>query len=544
MALVFIPFDDLSVSAIAATPITSIDYSFIQAGEEKSHSFRIGNTSAGSVSLTLVSSSDLVSLLPATSFTLAPDQITDTITATINVPLSALTVTESIVLTATSDEGATSMTLDYVSVGANTARDSEYPERRTTLTDTISNTILRASEPLKLLKYEPIPYDPDDTRVFISDKKRHLDIGGDHSFVTQSVDERLNPLNETWGYVRSESIILGSFQDIETDILTDFVADKTSMNYRSTAKLFVPPEYEFPRTCALFSDAEDPDDIQYKKTVYLILRRGEFWALHTIQTRFRGNELAHHEIDLVQLEPRNMGSPDFYNPFAWTWRYEADKPYAKFVTTGIDFSILISDTSAGSNASNANPSDTITSPNPSSDDSDEEEPDPEPEPETEFLLSPMTDEYGDASGAINLVSPITISRNIGGFITRVAFIFFDISSLAGKTIDTITLNWGIDARPLIPATNNFVNINRTYQDPATDDPSSLLTDITSGTIYTSVVSSISAFNTDLGLTAVAELQSNIDFAVGYFGVGITWAETGQAATAELSDDPTLLVTTL
>lgn len=107
-------------------------------------------------------------------------------------------------------------------------------------------------------------------------------------------------------------------------------AYRTLMRYSGKAKLFVPPEYEFPRMFGLFSVGKNADTDQYKRTVYLIQRRGEFWCLHFIATRNRGNELAHSEIDLIQLEASNMGSPDFYNPFSWTWRLESDKPYGMF----------------------------------------------------------------------------------------------------------------------------------------------------------------------------------------------------------------------
>ena len=333
MGLIFVPSNDLSTSAAVATSIDRLDFGFIQAGETSTQVCRVGSLqSFGSVSLSPTDVAAWVAISPA-SFDLAPDEISNTVVISITPPIEAETASHSIDLVASTDLGEQFiLRLDFEAVGANVARDSQYPERRTNFTDNVSDVVLRASEPLRLLTFTPVPFNPSDTRIRVDFTQRRNLYGdaGDHRFITQSVEEQLNPMNSSWGYVRSESTILGSFQDEDADIAMEFESLRTVMRYSCKARLFVPPEYEFSRFYGLFSVGKSADFDQYKRTVYLIQRRGEFWCLHFVATRNRGNELAHHEIDLVQLEDANMGSPDFYNPFAWTWRLESDKPYAKF----------------------------------------------------------------------------------------------------------------------------------------------------------------------------------------------------------------------
>lgn len=333
MGLIFIPSSDLSTSAASATSIDRLDFGYIQAGETATQVCRVGSLqSFRSVTLSPTDVAAWVAISPA-SFTLEPDEISNTVVISITPPIEAETASHSINLVASTDVGEQFiLRLDFETVGANVARDSQYPERRTNFTDNVSDVVLRASEPLRLLTFTPIPFSPGDNRVLVDFTQRRNLCGdaGDHRFVTQSVEERLNPMNSTWGYFRSESTILGSFQDEMQDIPIEFESLNTRMIFSGRAKLFVPPEYEFSRFYGLFAVGKNADTDQYKRTVFLIQRRGEYWCLHFIATRNRGNELAHHEIDLVQLEDANMGSPDFYNPFAWTWRLESDKPYAKF----------------------------------------------------------------------------------------------------------------------------------------------------------------------------------------------------------------------
>lgn len=333
MGLIIIPSSDLSTSAASATSIDRLDFGFIQAGETATRAVRVGSLqSFRSVTLSPNDVAAWVAISPA-SFDLEPDEISNTVVISISPPVEAPTASHSIDLVASTDLGEQFiLRLDFECVGANIARDSQYPERRTAFTDNVSDVVLRASEPLRLLTFTPVPFNPSDNRVLVDFTQRRNLCGdaSDHRFITQSIDERLNPLNATWGYVRNESTILGSFQDEMQDIPIEFESLNTRMTFSGKAKLFVPPEFEFPRMYGLFSVGRSADFDQYKRTVYLIQRRGELWNLHFIATRNRGNELAHHEIDLIKLEDANAGSPDFYNPFAWTWRLESDKPYAKF----------------------------------------------------------------------------------------------------------------------------------------------------------------------------------------------------------------------
>lgn len=344
MGLKIVPASDLSTSAADASHVGVLDFGFLQAGESLTRSIRIANTGASPVNWQAATASDLAQVSPATGF-LSPDEISDTIGITVSLPLEAESGARSIDLIFSTDNGdETTLQLDFQSVGVNVARDSQYPERASSFTDNISNVITRAAEPLRLLTFQPIPFSPGDNRVLIDfTQARHLEEGGDHRFITQSVEERLNPLNEIWGYSRNESVILGSFQAEMNEITAEFEAMGSTTDYMATARLYVGAEFEFPRTWGLFSVGRSPDFDQYKRTVYVVERRGEFWTCHNIITKFRGNEIAYTSCDLVQIEPRNMGSPDQYNPFAWTFRAESDKPYAMFTIPTPDLRTLMMD---------------------------------------------------------------------------------------------------------------------------------------------------------------------------------------------------------
>jgi hypothetical protein len=385
----FVPANDLSTSAVLASSITTVDFGFIRSGEDATRAIRVGNATQDHQFYVLDAASHAeysVVISPAESISLEPDEISDTTSITIELPLDVASGSRSVDLLATTDAGTFVLRLDYIAVGVNKDRNAgaEYPERATSFTDNLSDVLLRFAEPLRLFTFEPIPFDPDDRRVIVDfSKRRHLGDGlGDHNFISQDVKERLNPLNSTWGYVRSESIILGSFQDETTGLQANFEALNTLMLFTSTAKLYVLPEYEFPRTWALFDPSGDPDSHQYKRTVYVIHYRGCFWNLHDIHTQFRGNELAFHEINLVQIEPQNMGSPAFYNPWAWTYRHEQDKPYAKFAVDTPDLREVLSD-SSGSNSSNT--SNFAGSNEPAAPQSDEEDEESEPDPPAPIL---------------------------------------------------------------------------------------------------------------------------------------------------------------
>jgi len=391
MGLIFVPASDLSTSASEATSITSIDFEFILAGEISTKALRVGNRHTFPGSFTVSSTSDLVRVLPAEGY-LTPDEISDTISVEIVVPVDMPTGPQNLDLIANFAGNEYTLRLEFEAVGVNVARDSEYPERRTSFTDQISDTIIRAAEPLRLLTFTPIPFDPSDKRIVLDfSRRRKLDIGGDHKFISQNVGTQLDPTNPTWGYVRSEAIILGSWQDEFEAIQVEFESLNTVMTYTGTAQLYVPAEFEFPRMWGLFNVGNDHETDQYKRTVYIVERRGEFWGVHNVYTRWRGNEIAYREIDLVQITPRAMGSPDFYNPFAWTFRAEQDKPYAMFSIDPPNLATAL--TGNGSNASNtsaldssgvviapnpsmmANTSDAVVSPN-SSDEPVEETPEP------------------------------------------------------------------------------------------------------------------------------------------------------------------------
>ena len=345
--LAFLPSSDYSESASAATGVETLDYEYIQVGESKSRSIRIANQSNDTVNYFLAADSDWVEITPE-SGTLQADEISNTTFIEISPPLGEKTAIHSVDLVATTGVDVYRLELLFEVIGANETRQSQYPERRSDFTDNVSNVINRVSESFTLYRYDPVAYDESDNRVIIDpDQKRQL-VGtpGSHRWLTQNFAERLNPLNSTWGYTRSDETILASFHDETNEIETSFTRDNSMMSYQSTAYLVVPAEFEFHQIWALFSPAKNPDPDQYKRTVYLIRRREDIWCLHNIYARYRGNELSHYEIELVQFHRQAMGSAAYYNPFALTYERDTDKPYAMYpVDYGDLFDSVLSDTS-------------------------------------------------------------------------------------------------------------------------------------------------------------------------------------------------------
>lgn len=354
--LKFVPADDLSESATDATNTTSLDLGLIQVGESQSASLRIANTGTIETDYTLSLAADptiLIEIEPD-SGTLAADEISDTTTISIIPELEASGI-RSIDLTATDGTGSTyRLELYFVVVGINEQRASQSPERETAFTSNVSNVVTAVGEWIKIYRYDPVAFNPNDTRVIIdTDRTRKLSgTAANHGWLSQSYEERLNPLNETWGYVRSDEKIIGSFHDETTDVEIAFKRNNTQMTYTSSAFLVVSAEFELPRLWSLFEydKPHSPDSAQYKRTVFLFRRQADVWCLHHIYSRYKGNELSHFECEVLQLHNSGLGSSQFFNPFSFTYELEIDKPYANYPVNFGDLFASIGVDGSGSNA--------------------------------------------------------------------------------------------------------------------------------------------------------------------------------------------------
>ena len=324
MAIVYIPANDYSTRASVAQTITSLDLGFIQAGESKSAAFKVGNSGPAGQFLSLESTSSSpvgpVVSLSETAFTLGPDQISDTVTLAISLPLEV--PSQGYVVEITAMGLQTSLAAYFQAVGVNAPRRSQYPERADQTTDSFQGVIDRLGEPLLLHRFDPIPYDPADTRVT-------LDLEGHFHSQYQPCD-RLDPLNDEWGYSHASEIIIANVQGEEESIRLDFQATDTAMTYSGSLRVTIPAEYELDRQWALFNPASGPDLAQYKRTVWIFERQGTLYAMVHVHPAYQGNVITHYECTAVQIHDRGMGSADFYNPFALTFAKDSDKPYAAF----------------------------------------------------------------------------------------------------------------------------------------------------------------------------------------------------------------------
>ena len=204
--------------------------------------------------------------------------------------------------------------------------------RSTSQTDVFSNQIDRMAEPIRIIRYDPMEFNPDDTRITVERGTRSLSDGGVRLKSLANTCNRLDPLDHVWGYSPSEVQIRGVFEPESDDISMSFTHDKTSMTYQSTSRLVAPVEYDdvLQRFWSLFSEAFGSDVEQYKRTVFIFERNNEWWALQDIVAPPLGKISTYLECELIQLHNADAGSQQFYNPFAFTYEQGSNKPYAKY----------------------------------------------------------------------------------------------------------------------------------------------------------------------------------------------------------------------
>lgn len=335
---IFIPVTDYATSANSAEELSSIEVGYIQAGTEECVNFRIGNRDETTMEIVISSDNPAVTLSIDT-LTLEPDQISDTLTATISTPIDCKTEMGS----ATISAGNASLELLWGDVGANLDRIPQVPDRMGDFTDTVTNVFDRTevSEALRLWTFDPIAYDPDDDRIFVMPE------GTSPRFKSQrDVCCRLDPLDTRWGYTQSVQTVVGSFQSEEWSITTSYSRDNSSVTYSGSAVLYLPAGYELRREWALFALEKEADRTQYKRTVFVTQRQGQVWALWSIVPIYRGTDLAYWHCPLIPLRQSCMGSVESYNPFAYTYEDQSDRPYACFsCQTAISFTELLSNPS-------------------------------------------------------------------------------------------------------------------------------------------------------------------------------------------------------
>ena len=321
--IIFIPSDDYAEDASDADTIDSLAYEFIQSGHLETRSIRIGNIGAETVTYSLItrqaSAADVT--IDFDSATLAPDEISDTTTITIEVPPEAISIGHVFDIVAVVDTSEYELEVTYEAVGANDDRRPQYPDRASSFTDQASNTLDRFSEWFHLLTYLPIAFVPDDPndRTVLLERTDFVGSTGIRVLSKSDPCERLNPTNETWGYTLSTSMLRGTFVNESREISMD---QATGLNYETSAYLVFPAEEELIREWRLFEPARD----QYKRTVYVIERQGELYAIENIVPLSMGQILSHFEADLVAIHRKDQNISSRYNPWAMSYRNESDKP--------------------------------------------------------------------------------------------------------------------------------------------------------------------------------------------------------------------------
>lgn len=323
MGLIWVPATEYASLASEADTIGSLDFGYLRAGESASRSIRIGNTGASPVVVNLDTDDPYLDY-PSEPIDLEAGRISDTLTVTVNAPLEAVSGVVLNTLSATTGSGEiVALSVSYSLVGAFTERSPQYPERAGAFTDNVTGVLVTFSEPLVLHRYDPIPYDATDQRVFgIRD--------GETIKLLTLADpcSRLNPLNQTWGYLHSTSTIQASFQSEDMSTPDAPSPENTAGRYGASATLFLPAHVNLERDWQLFSPARGADRDQFKRTVYVVVRQGKIWALQDVVSVYRGNEIGYYRCRLTPVQQRTPADPSGFNPWSITYDYWSDKPYA------------------------------------------------------------------------------------------------------------------------------------------------------------------------------------------------------------------------
>jgi hypothetical protein len=331
MPIVYIPAASYATNAHAAETIDSADLGNVRAGASASVSFRVGNVGETVTDLTLSVDHPAASL-SVTALTLAPGECSDTLTATVSAAIDCPTQTELAYIRAATSE----LELSWQTVGANVDRTSQAPERAGPYSDKAADMLYNVGEPLRIYRFDPLPYDPTDTRIFVG--------GRGTRFSSQSnVCTRLDPLDTRWGYSLTTETVVGAFQSEEWETTEQVTVEDGAMSWRGSAVLYLPAEFELQRQWALFNPARGVDADQYKRTVFLTQRQGQVWCLHLITPVYRGDELSYWRCRLVPLAQPSPNDVGYYNPFAVTYENESDRPYATYACSiDVSFTDILS----------------------------------------------------------------------------------------------------------------------------------------------------------------------------------------------------------
>lgn len=374
--LIFIPTNDLSDKASDAEQIDELDFGLLFVETPFSLSFRLGNPNNVAIEyLWWIIQGDELEIFPADQIDLppagplGPNETTDTLSLTLHPEPEDGNKFYSFRIGAMSSIGDTEISARmWVLLDTVSDRDKRRTasRRSTSQTDVFSTQIDRMAEPILLLRYDPVAFDPNDRRVIIEPGARNLCDDGGVTFKTVCDPcDRLDPNDADWGYVLSESWIRGVFQPESDSVTLQFTKDKTSMTYESTSRLVLPVEFdsELQRAWALFDPKTAADRAQYKRSVFIFQRGSEFWVMQDIVQPPLGEISTYLETDLIQLHNASMGSQMFYNPFSIVYEQDSNKPYqvfpcdVSFIPEALaDGSSLGSDGSNPSNPSNPSPS--------------------------------------------------------------------------------------------------------------------------------------------------------------------------------------------
>lgn len=321
-SIIFVATPCYAATASDAENIDVLPFGFVPAGKYLTKTFRVGNCGQIAISVT-ISSDDGNVQCPSGAYYIAPGAFTDTLSVTVGAPIDCESVPVVALLTATADNGDDArLVLMWDCVGANTSRENQSPDRLGNVSDTTGNVLDTLAVPIRLYRFDPLPYDPDDHRIFIV---------GNGWTSARSLNCRLSPTDTRWGYTASVQTISAVFQNEEWSSSTSFSRDNMTVDYNGSATLLLPPEIELDRQWALMHPMRGYEPAaQYKRTVYLAKIRSVTWVLQNVTPVYYGSDLAYWTCPLIPLSSPSNGNQTYFNPFSITYEYNSDRPYVAY----------------------------------------------------------------------------------------------------------------------------------------------------------------------------------------------------------------------
>lgn len=337
MGILFLSTECYANSTTGIVPsdiLSDLAYGYVRGGETKHLSLRIANDSAASIAYTLSTDDPLLTILPSETGSLSAGALSGTLTLQLTLPENVEDLTAFSMLSCSDGTNVYHLSVSYSTVGpAEHWTDQTAEQRAGAGAEWASNVVDYFSQSYRLYRFDPIGWTTPEPSGAI--RYGRTDTTGRLVANIEGRDmcQRLNPLDDHYGYSQTATMIRASFQGETTDQSTSFSDLDTTSQYSSHATLYLPANLDMSRRWARFEDASADGNTpsQWKRTCYLIRRLGKCYSIENLRAAEYQQDLAVYEGDLVEVTLPTPGTPAYWNPFAVVYDREgSNKPYTAY----------------------------------------------------------------------------------------------------------------------------------------------------------------------------------------------------------------------